>query len=152
MVDLVRPVQLLLRAPTNRVHLKGWCEDDRISALPFGQVTSNLRTVLSRHAQAPHLRPHRLALCARCRCVVPQASIFTLREGCACCRWVLLEMVDILDTFVASCARASLDILSEEVAARSDGLATVRGTRAARAALASAGRLCGFCVMHGWTF
>ena len=58
---------------------------------------------------------------------VPQASIFTWREGCARCRWGLLEMVDILDTFVSSCARASLDFFSVEVAARSEGLASVNG-------------------------
>ena len=132
------------------MHLRSWGEKNPISERHHRQVQSNPRIVLSGHARATHPRPHRHPLCARCRFVVPQASIFTLREGCARCRWVLLEMVDIWDTFVASCARASLDILSEEVAARSDGLATVRGARAARAALASAGRLCGFCVMHGW--
>ena len=60
-------------------------------------------------------------------------------------------MVDILDTFVSSCARASLDFFSVEVAARSEGLASVNGARAARAALARAKSLYRFSMMHGWT-
>ena len=67
-------------------------------------------------------------------------------EGCARGTGGLLEMVGISDTFVASCARASVSFFAVEVAARSEGLPSVRGDSAAIAGRArvggSLGRLC----------
>ena len=116
--------RLQTRAEEHRMELK-------LEAVvhPFRKVRSNLRTAPSAHARHPQPRQHRVRSCVRCPLCRSQASIFTWREGCARCRWGLLEMVDILDTFVSSCARAPLDFFSVEVAARSEGLASVNGAR-----------------------
>ena len=54
-------------------------------------------------------------------------------------------------TFVASCARASVNVLAEEAAGRSEGVASVRREIAAEAALAQIGRLWRCSVLCGWT-
>ena len=70
-------------------------------------------------------------------------------EGCTRSTWVLMEMVDILDTTVASCARASLSFFAEEAAARSEGVASVRGDSAAIAGRARVGTGKRVCMMCG---
>ena len=69
-------------------------------------------------------------------------------EGCARGTWGLMEMVDILEISVARSARASFCFLAEEVAARSEGVASVRGDSAAIAGRARVGpgkRVCMVC-------
>ena len=61
-------------------------------------------------------------------------------EGCARGTWGLMEMVDILDTTVASCARASVSFFAEEAAGMSEGGASVRPEIAAEAALPGTGQ------------
>ena len=69
-------------------------------------------------------------------------------EGCALGTRGLKEMVGILEISVARSARASFKFLAEEAAARSEGVASVRGDSAAiarRARVGSLGRLCMVC-------
>ena len=72
-------------------------------------------------------------------------------EGCTRSTWVLMEMVDILDTTVASYARDSVSFFAEEAAGMSEGGASVRPEIAAEAALAWVGRLWRFSVLCGRT-
>ena len=62
----------------------------------------------------------------------PQASSSLCCGSCASYKWRQLLNKHSVLAFASSCTRSSPEILSEEVAARSDGLATVRGARAAR--------------------
>ena len=72
-------------------------------------------------------------------------------EGCTRSTWVLMEMVDIWDTTVASCARASVSFFAERAAGMSKGGASVRPEIATEAALAWVGRLWRYSVLCGRT-
>ena len=100
-----------------------------------------------RHARGPHPLPNLLPSRVRFRFVVPQASMSTGDEGCTRSTWVLMEMVDILDTTVASYARDSVSFFAEEAAGMSEGGASVRPEIAAEAALAWVGRLWRYSVL-----
>ena len=60
-------------------------------------------------------------------------------EGCARCTWGLKEMVGILVISVLRSAQASVSFFAVEVAARSEGLPSVRGDSAAIAGRARVG-------------
>ena len=70
-------------------------------------------------------------------------------KGCARCTWGLKEMVGILEISVLRSARASVKFFAEEVAGRSEGVASVRGDSAAIAGRARVGPLGRMCVMCG---
>ena len=102
----------------------------------------------SEHARGPHPRLNHLASRVRCRYVVPQASSSPGDEGCARGPWGLKEMVGISDTFVSSSARASANFFAVEVAARSEGVASVQpdsATIAGRARVGPGNRVCMIC-------
>ena len=70
-------------------------------------------------------------------------------EGCARCTWGLKEMVGILEISVLRSARASVNFFAVEVAARSEGVASVRGDSAAIAGRARVGTGKRVCMMCG---
>lgn len=133
-IDLIRPGRPLSQAPRKKVHLRSCGKDDEELTPPASTVCLYTQTTPIPHAREPHPRQLHLASRVLCRCVVPQASIFTRGEGCARRSWVLREMVDIWDTFVLSCARTSHGFLHVEVAVGSDSVATVERVNAAREA------------------
>ena len=114
-------------------------------------MVSNPQPAPSQHARAPHPRPHCLPSRVRCRYVVPQASMLPGDEGCARGPWGLKEMVGISDTFVSSFARASVTIFAVEVAAGSEGVASVRGDGATVAGRARVGPVKRVCMMCRWS-
>ena len=103
----------------------------------------------SEHARGPHPRLNHLASRVRCRYVVPQASSLPGDEGCARGPWGLKKMVGILEISVLRSARASASFCAVEVAARSEGLPSVRGDSAAIAGRARVGPGKRVCMMCG---
>jgi len=146
LVDLVMAVGITGK---KWAELRSRCEHDGISRVLPSTARCNPQPTPSGHARGPHPRPHCLPSRVRCRCVVPQASILPGDEGCARCTWGLKEMVGILEISVLRSARASVKIFAEEVAGRSEGVASVRGDSAAIAGRARVGTGKRVCMMCG---
>ena len=112
-------------------------------------MLSNPWSAPSEHARGPHPPLDHLASRVRCRYVVPQASSLPGDEGCARGPWGLKKMVGILEISVLGSARASASFCAVEVAARSEGLPSVRGDSAAIAGRARVGPEKRVCMMCG---